>query len=101
MRAWIDRTNDGLSGMPAEGVSLPPTKGGTSARPAGPAYWISSRMIPYVMAAMCELLHTPRPTFILPADAACPRRRGDRVTVNIKRREFITLLGGVAALANA
>jgi len=65
--------------MPAEGVSLPPTKGGTSARPAGPAYWISSRMIPYVMAAMCELLHTPRPTFILPTDAARARRRGDRV----------------------
>ena len=27
MRAWIDRTNDGLSGMPADGISLPP-KGG-------------------------------------------------------------------------
>src|SRR6266540_7118255 len=37
MRAWIDRTNDGLSGMPADGISLPPKKGGTSARPAGPA----------------------------------------------------------------
>jgi hypothetical protein len=24
MRAWIDRTNDGLSGMPADGISLPP-----------------------------------------------------------------------------
>ena len=35
MRAWIDRTNDGLSGMPADGISLPPKKGGTSARPAG------------------------------------------------------------------
>jgi hypothetical protein len=23
MRAWIDRTNDGLSGMPADGISLP------------------------------------------------------------------------------
>jgi hypothetical protein len=34
MRAWIDRTNDGLSGMPADGISLPPKKG-TSARPAG------------------------------------------------------------------
>ena len=32
MRAWIDRTNDGLSGMPADGISLPPKKGdfGTS-----------------------------------------------------------------------
>jgi hypothetical protein len=32
MRAWIDRTNDGLSGMPADGISLPQTKGnfGTS-----------------------------------------------------------------------
>src|SRR5262252_5334800 len=35
MRAWIDRTNDGLSGMPADGISLP-LKRGTSARPAGP-----------------------------------------------------------------
>src|SRR5215471_18333026 len=34
-RAWIDRTNDGLSGLPADGTSLPPKKGGTSARPAG------------------------------------------------------------------
>src|SRR5262249_18658679 len=32
MRAWIDRTNDGLSGMPADGISLP-LKRGTSARP--------------------------------------------------------------------
>jgi hypothetical protein len=32
MRAWIDRTNDGLSGMPADGISLPPKRGdfGTS-----------------------------------------------------------------------
>jgi hypothetical protein len=36
MRTWIDRTNDGLSGMPADGISLPPKKG-TSARPAGAA----------------------------------------------------------------
>jgi hypothetical protein len=33
-RALIDRTNDGLSGMPADGISLP-VKGETSARPAG------------------------------------------------------------------
>jgi hypothetical protein len=32
MRAWIARINDGLSGMPADGISLPPKKGdfGTS-----------------------------------------------------------------------
>src|SRR5215472_11823731 len=27
MQAWIDRTNDGLSGMSADGISLPPKKG--------------------------------------------------------------------------
>src|SRR5215831_15604960 len=27
IQAWIDRTNDGLSGMPADGISLPPKKG--------------------------------------------------------------------------
>src|SRR6516162_4595374 len=37
MREWLDRTTDGLSVMPADGISLPPRKGGTSARPAGPA----------------------------------------------------------------
>src|SRR5262249_3754847 len=31
------------------------------------------------------------------ADAARPRRRGDRVSAAIKRRAFITLLGGAAA----
>jgi hypothetical protein len=35
MRASIDRTNDGLSGMPADGISLPQER--TSARPAGAA----------------------------------------------------------------
>jgi len=32
MRAWIDRKNDGLSWMPADGISLPAKKGdfGTS-----------------------------------------------------------------------
>src|SRR6516162_9817710 len=32
MRAWIDRTNDGLSWMPADSITLPQTKGnfGTS-----------------------------------------------------------------------
>jgi hypothetical protein len=32
MRTWIDRTNDGLSRMPADGISLPEKKGdfGTS-----------------------------------------------------------------------
>jgi hypothetical protein len=37
MRAWIDRTNDGLSGMPADGISLPPKKGGLRHVPLGPA----------------------------------------------------------------
>ena len=32
MRAWIDRTNGGLSGMPTDGISLRPKR--TSARPA-------------------------------------------------------------------
>ncbi len=31
------------------------------------------------------------------AHAAYPRRRGDRVSAAIKRREFISLLGGAAA----
>jgi hypothetical protein len=35
MQAWIDRTNGGLSGMPADGISLALKKAGTSARPAG------------------------------------------------------------------
>ena len=32
MRAWIDRTNGGLSGMPADGINRPPNEGdfGTS-----------------------------------------------------------------------
>jgi hypothetical protein len=32
-----------------------------------------------------------------PADAARPRRRGDRVNAKMKRRDFITLLGSAAA----
>jgi hypothetical protein len=32
----------------------------------------------------------------VPADAARARRRGDRMTAKMKRREFITLLGGLA-----
>ena len=35
MQAWIDRTNDGLSGMPADGISLPPKKGGLRHVPLG------------------------------------------------------------------
>jgi hypothetical protein len=37
MRAWIDRTNDGLSGMPADGISLPPKEGEPRHVPLGPA----------------------------------------------------------------
>ena len=47
MRAWIDRTNDGLSGMPADGISLPLKKAGTSARPAG-----SARRLGYIHHAI-------------------------------------------------
>jgi hypothetical protein len=36
MRARIDRTNDGPSGMPTDGISMPPKKE-TSACPAGAA----------------------------------------------------------------
>jgi hypothetical protein len=35
MRAWIDRTKDGLSGMPADGISLPLKKGGLRHVPLG------------------------------------------------------------------
>src|SRR6516162_5470024 len=35
MRAWIDRTNDGLSGMPADGIGLPPKKEGPRHVPLG------------------------------------------------------------------
>src|SRR3989441_11930610 len=39
MRAWIDRTNDGLSGMPADGISLPPKKGDF-----GTSRWVGSKI---------------------------------------------------------
>ena len=34
-RAWVDRTNDGLSGTPADGISLPPKEGGLRHVPLG------------------------------------------------------------------
>ena len=39
MRAWIDRTNDGLSGMPADGISLPLKKGDF-----GTSRWVGSKI---------------------------------------------------------
>ncbi len=52
MRAWIDRTNDGLSGMPADGISLPPKKGdlgtsrwgGSKVRLHQPRHWAKGGM---------------------------------------------------------
>jgi hypothetical protein len=52
MRAWIDRTNDGLSGMPADGISLPPKRGdfgtsrwaGSKARLHQPGDWAEGGM---------------------------------------------------------
>src|SRR4030095_7835428 len=52
MRAWIDRTKDGLSGMPADGISLPPKKGdfgtsrwaGSKARLHQPGDWAEGGM---------------------------------------------------------
>jgi hypothetical protein len=35
MRAWIDRTNDGLSGMPADGIKPAAKKGGLRHVPLG------------------------------------------------------------------
>ena len=66
MRAWIDRTNDGLSGMPADGISLPPKKGDFGTSSAGPA-----RRLGYInqvtgrKRGMTRLWHEP-------ADPACP-----------------------------
>src|SRR5262249_59344878 len=37
MRAWIDRTNDGLRGMPADGISPPPKRGIRHVPPGGRA----------------------------------------------------------------
>ena len=42
MRAWIDRTNDGLSGMPADGIRSAAKKRGDLGSPAGPASRSSS-----------------------------------------------------------
>ena len=42
MRAWKDRTIDGLSGMPADGISLPQTKGNF-----GPSRW-AARGLGYI-----------------------------------------------------
>src|SRR5262245_27689715 len=66
--AWIDRTNDGLSGMPADGNSLLPTRG-TSARPAG-----ATRRLGYINHATGRKKH--------------PTQNHYRSQLQLKRDEF-------------
>src|SRR5262245_45709440 len=114
MRAWIDRTNDGLSGMPADGISLPPKRGdfGTS-RWAGskvslhqPCDWVEGhgrlwahrvnsrrhfgrfRSAPGSLRVLSKSYDA---TVLIAADYLTSHVR----TVN--RRAFITLLDGAAA----
>jgi hypothetical protein len=76
MRAWIDRTNNGLSGMPADGINLPPKKGdfGTSRGAARRLGYINhatgrkghDRLWPAQsghpeMSAICPLMHSGAP----------------------------------------
>src|SRR5215813_6155327 len=57
--------------------------------------------LPSVPVSKCEVVHTQRhtPCLIIANSISCnPALGGDRMFDHLKRRDFITLLGGVASL---